>query len=1049
MQTDWFFPPFHLDVRGERLWRGTQLLELRPKTFAILRYLVEHAGELITKAQLLDAMWPGIAVGDAVLKVSIGELREVLGDLSHKPRFIETVHRRGYRFIGQVTDSQPSGVSAKEAATSGKPQTSPLSQPTSNPPPLTSSIVGRDAELTRLHNLFEKTLHGERQFVFVAGDAGIGKTALVDTFLAQVMAYSTVWSVRGQCFAHYGTSEAYLPILEAMSVLCRGPARERIIALLQQYAPTWLAQLPTVLSAAEREALYRRRLGSSQERMLRELADFLEVLGTQAPVIFILEDLHWSDTSTLDLVSVLARRATEARLLVLSTYRPVELILHKHPLKQVKQELEGHNKCVEVALELLPVEAVSQFVKNRLAENQYTPQGVDDLAAFIHSRTDGHPLFMTALVDEAVNRYVTSQTPDGETLRGTLAALDQRVPENIRHLIERQKEQLEEDAQQVLEVASVVGTEFSAATVAAALEKEQEWVEECCDQLAQQRQFLQPVGLVEWPDGTVAGRYAFLHALHQNVLYEGLTPVRQLTLHRRVGEREEAAYGDRASEIAAVLAHRFDCGKEYRRAVRYLQLSATAAKGRAAPREGIQNLTKALQLLQMWPEGGERLGQELLLQLALGPMLMATRGYASVEVEHAFARAQELCQQLGNPPLLFPAIWGVWASHLVRGNIYAARELAEQVFALAQQTQDPDQLVEAHHALWVTKFFAGEFESVLSHVEQGLSLYRPIHQEFIGLYGQDAATVGLSYRAVTSCLCGYYDQAVHASEQALAQAHDVAHLFSVGFAMQFATWTSFFRGDSTTLLEQADAQIAFSIEQGFPFWLAGGVHFRSHALAAQGRVEEGLKLIRQGLTAWQATGAKLAIPSYLATFAELYIRTQRLEEASSVLEQAFAFMEQTGQRYYEAELWRLKGDILLMQDVQSPKSNVKGPESAKTKSKPLTPNALAEAEECFLNAIEVAQRQRAKTLELRALMSLVRLRQHPAAKHGQHPALADAHKMLSEVYNWFTEGFDAQDLQEAKTLLSELSGGAAPPSRQQKPTPTKRAKKNATPLEKR
>ena len=1071
MQTDWVFPPFRIDVRGELVWRETQQVELRPKTFALLRYLVEHAGQLVTKDELLNAVWPGTVVGEAVLKVSIRELRNALGDMSGKPRFIETVHRRGYRFLPAVaSQSVVSRQDEERQESQSKRQEitrdtfSPVPSP-SYPAPL---LVGRDTMLMQLHSLLTKAEHGEKQLVFVSGDAGIGKTALIDTFLSQVAADATVWSVRGQCFEHYGSQEAYLPILEVISGLCRRPERERIITLLQQYAPTWLMQLPGVLSGTEREALQRRLLGSSQDRMLREMADFLDVLSTQVSLIFVLEDLHWSDTSTLDLVAVLARRTMSGRLLMVGTYRPVELILNRHPLKQVKQELQSHNQCAEVTLELLSPGDVEQFVIKRFARDQQPLSFGPELAAFVYQRTDGHPLFMTALVDEVVDRYQSQGQFDEDALQATIASLDQTVPANIRHLIEQQKEQLREEEQVLLEAASVVGIEFSTAAVAAALAKEQEWVEEQCELFVHRQQFLRSLGVIEWPDGTIAGRYAFLHALHQNVMYDSISPVRRLRLHQRIGEREEAAYGTRSEEIATVLAHHFENAQEYRRAVRYLQLSATTAKGRAAPREAIVALTKALQLLQTWLEGAERLGQELSLQLALGPVLMATRGYASVEVERAFARARELCQQLGNPPLLFPAIWGVWASHVVRGQIHAARELAEQCFALAQQTQDPDQLVEAHHALWVTKFFAGEFVDVLSHIEQGLTFYRPAHQEFIRLYGKDAATAGLSYRAVALCLRGYHDQAIQASTQALAQAHDVAHLFSVGFAMQFTSWTYFLRNDYTALREHADAQITFSTEQGFPFWQAGGVHFRARALAAQGQTEEGLTLMRQGLAAWQATGAKLGMPSYLATFAELCARTDRWEEAFSTLAQAFAFMEQTGQRYYEAELYRIRGELLLQQESQNAKvktqkskrragdwelgSGPLSPQPPSPTSQFLDPSSQGEAEACFLKALDIARQQHARSLELRAVMSLIRLRQRQQINHAtpttQHEAqvrLDDDHRMLSDIYCWFTEGFDTADLQEAKTLLTEWASDEETGSAEQNQRLTKRFKQKPHP----
>jgi DNA-binding winged helix-turn-helix (wHTH) protein/predicted ATPase len=911
------FAPFRLDLAGERLWRETQPIELRPKAFAVLCYLLENAGRLVTKEELLNTVWPEIAVGDAVLKVRIRELREALADDAKTPRFIETVHRRGYRFIAPLGPVPPQ-VSGSRFLVSGpehmrqKVTERSSQRETRNEKPETT-LVGREVELARLEKLFGRALEGHCQIVFVTGEAGIGKTTLGEALLAQVESESMVWSARGQCIEHYGSGEAYLPFLEVLTRLCRRPEKDRIVTLLHHYAPTWLTQLPSLLTGPEREALQRQALGASQQRMLREMADFLAALTVQAPLVFILEDLQWSDASTLDLLSLLASRKEPLRLLLVCTYRPIDVILSRHPLKNVKLELQGRGQCEEIALELLTEPDVERYVLTKFAGDTFHLDSLRELVLFVHQRTDGNPLFMTALVESLLARQLFIRDNGEWKLQPEFSTAKNEVPENIRQMIERQGEQLSKGERRVLGAASIAGAEFSTAEIAAALEEDSDMIEEHCESLARRQQFLRPLGLSEWPDGTVAVRYGFLHALYQNVLAESIGPGRQLLLHRRIGEREEAAYGSRVEEIASRLALHFELGRDDRRAVQYLQLSATNAKRRSAPREAIHSLTKALQLLQSWPEGGERLGQELSLQLALGPALMATHGYASVEVERAFVRAREICQQLGSTPLLFPALWGVWAFHVVRGELKPARELAEECFTLAQETQDPDLLIEAHHALWVTLFFSGKFAESLTHIEQGLALYTPAHQTFIAISGQDAAVAGLSYRAVALGFLGYHEQALHASQQALVHAQGLGHSFSVGFAMQFAAWTHFCRGDSKAGRAQAEALITFSSAQGFPFWLAGGLHFHAWALAEQGRLEEGLALARQGLDAWQATGAKLGLLSHLATFAHLCARAGRLEEAFSVLAQAFAFMEQTSQRYYEAELYRLKGEILLAQ----------------------------------------------------------------------------------------------------------------------------------------
>src|SRR5215471_13415350 len=327
------FPPFRLALEHEQLWRGPDQVPLRPKTFAVLHYLVTHAPRLVTQAELLQAVWADAYVSEGILRGYMHELRIVLGDAAQVPRFIETVPRRGWRFLAPVTtashpaDHPPSHTPCATAASVPRPrlQVSPL--------------VGREVELAQLHGWLARALGGERQVVFVTGEPGMGKTALVDTFLAQALAQGELGIALGQCVEHYGVGEAYLPVLEALGRLCRGAAGDQLLQLLQRYAPTWLAQMPALLEATECEALQPQVHGATQERMVRELAEAVEVLTTVQPLVLWLEDVHWSDYSTLDLLAGLAHRREPARLLVLGTYRPTEVLAHRHPLRSLTQDL--------------------------------------------------------------------------------------------------------------------------------------------------------------------------------------------------------------------------------------------------------------------------------------------------------------------------------------------------------------------------------------------------------------------------------------------------------------------------------------------------------------------------------------------------------------------------------------------------------------------------------------------------------------------------------------------------------------------------------------
>src|SRR5262245_49876845 len=339
----------------------SQAIKLRPKAFALLRYLLSRPGQLLTKEELLDAIWPGTFVGEAVLKVAIRQIREALSDDPSAPRFIETAHRRGYRFIGSIDDNGQTPLSDFQQRISA-----------------TEDVVGRESALSRMRGWLEKMLSGERQIVFVTGEAGIGKTALVDTFARSIASDLRIRIGRGQCLEQYGTSEAYLPVLEAMDRLCR--EQKPVLDVLSADAPMWLLQMPSLVNASDRELLNRQTLGASRERMLREMGEALEELTSDLPLVLILEDLHWSDYSTLDLISYLAQQRQAAQLMLIGTYRTVELIVSGHPLKAVKQELLAKQQCEELPLEYLSEEAVAEYLSFRFPTNRFPAE----LARLIH-----------------------------------------------------------------------------------------------------------------------------------------------------------------------------------------------------------------------------------------------------------------------------------------------------------------------------------------------------------------------------------------------------------------------------------------------------------------------------------------------------------------------------------------------------------------------------------------------------------------------------------------------------------------------------------------
>jgi predicted ATPase/DNA-binding winged helix-turn-helix (wHTH) protein len=990
---------------------------------AVLRYLVEHAGQVVTKAELFDALWPGTAVSDGALTFCIVALRKALGDKAKKPEFIETVHRRGYRFLPGVTTQPVQNAKINIPNSSSQPElfngkAAPL-------------LVGRDSDLTQLHHRLEQAVRGARQLVFVTGEAGIGKTTLINTFLqglrhraggsgsppAPSRAPSAqrrnpgVWVAVGQCIEHYGPGEPYMPILEALGRLCRTPEGQRAVTLLQHHAPTWLVQMPTLLGGADLEALQRKTAGATRERMLREMAEALDTITAERPLVLWLEDLHWSDAPTLELLALLARRQESARLLVVGTYRPVDVLVKEHPLRTVKHELQLHGLCAELPLGLLSETQVHEYLAARLAEaapavtkgehgEGLSIAALRQVARFLHRRTDGNPLFLVTAVEDLVGQQVLVHREGQWALRGALGAVETRVPGSLQQLLEQHFERLSPEARRMLEVASVTGVEFSVAAVAAGLETDEEGVEDQCAELARRGQFLRATGVAEWPDGTVAARYAFLHALYQEVLYARLSAGRRQRLHQRIGERIERAYGERARELAAELAVHFERGRDARRAIHYLHQAAQNALQRSAHQEAITLLNKGLTVLTTLPDASERSRHELDLQVTLGPALMAMNGFAAPAVGVAYRRARELCQLVGETPQLFPVLWGLWGFYVVRAEYQTAQELGAQCLRLAQHVRDPALLVEAHYALGVTLAHVGEETRAQEHFEQAIALYQPHQHRSLAFHygGFDPAVVGRAYAACWSLwLLGYPDQALAQSHEAITLAQGLCHPFSLVWALFLAAQLHEHRREGHLAHERAEAVIELAREQGFAYELALGMTMQGWALAEQGQGVEGIAQMHNGHIARQATGAIIVEPYFLALQAEAYGKVGQEEAGLNLLAEALAVADRTGERGYEAELYRLKGELTLQATAASPQSAVK-----------------EEAEACFRKAIAVAQQQHAKSLELRATMSLARLWQ----QQGKRQA---AHQLLEELYGWFTEGFDTKDLQEAKALLDELS----------------------------
>ena len=968
------FPPYRLDVKDSCLWRGDTRIALSATDSAVLAYLASRPGQLVTHEELLAAQWPGVAVAPGLLKVRVRRLRQALGDRADRPRFIETVYGRGYRFIAAVTGprarARPLGVYGRGVKRVADP------------------FVGRDAELDVLRHYLDQAIAGERQIVFVAGEPGVGKSALMSEFLARAVDAEHVWVGYGQCIESHGAAEAYMPMLEALGRACRGPGGGRLQRRFRTLAPSWLAQMRALLTAREAEALRRATAGATRERMVRELAEALDVVTTERPMVLWLEDLHWSDVSSLTLLSALAQRPEAARLLIVATYRPVDALGSNQLFLDLLRDLETHGRCRSLRLDRLAAPDVAAYLGARFPDHAFPAP----LAAVLYRRTEGHPLFLVGTVQDLVAAGDIAEVAGHWTLKADVDALHQVVPATIRHLVHRQRQRLSPSEQEMLAAASVVGAVFGAPLVAAALEWPVTDVEDVCAGLAERQQFVRPSGdVVHWPDGTALESYAFLHAVYQALWQERVRVSTRRVWHQRIAERLERAYGDQAGDIAAELAMHFEAAGSYEIAIRYLRRASANAVRRSAPHEAILLARKGLTLLGLVADPGERTEMERELRIALGRVQLTT-GYAGPEELENYARLRELCRDAGNHRRLLAALVPLARFYANCAEFQTARELGAQALRIAQAS--PERLGAAAHAiLGAVEFHLGELAAAREHLESALSLHDPPRSEMLArLYGENVEVPSLGHRAVVLWYLGYPDQALVSSRAALTAARSLDLPVPRAFALSLAAWVHRLRREPPATRSLAAELIALSTEYGFPFWMARGTFELGWSLAAAGRADEGRALMQDGLARYSATGARMHYVGNVIAQIDVAAEYQDNATKLATVTELLADVESTGQRHHEPTLYRLKGELVL--DV--------------------THDDTA-AEACFQHAIEVAVRQGATLPELQATLSLARLWR----RRGR---TSDAHAALGRIYQWFTEGFDTSDLQDARALVDDLAG---------------------------
>ncbi|MDH3599353.1 MAG: AAA family ATPase [Candidatus Tectomicrobia bacterium] len=838
-------------------------------------------------------------------------------------------------------------------------------------------LVGRTQEVELLRERWGQSTEGRGQVVLLSGEAGIGKSRLVQVIKEHAAAEPhTRLEWRG---SPYYQQSALYPLIAYLHRRLRWrpddlpsdklrtleAALETCGLALPEVAPLFASVLS--LPLPDRYAPLTLTPQRQKQKTLEAVLAWLLAEAARQPVLFIVEDLHWIDPSTLDLLTILIEQEPRSRILTLLTYRPAF-----HP----PWELRAH--LTLCPLSRLPSHQVEQLIGQVTGGKAPPPEVMQQIVA----KTDGVPLFVEELTKMVLESDLLREREDRYELKEPLPPL--AIPVTLQDSLMARLDRLA-TVKAVAQLGATIGRTFSYNLLQAISPLDALTLQHGLRQLVEAE-------LVNQRGIGPRASYMFKHALIQDTAYQSLLRSTRQQYHQLIAQVLEAQFPGTAESQPELLAHHYTEAGCSATAIPYWQQAGQRAIERSANLEAIGHSTKGLEVLKALPETPERIRQELSLQVALSSALMVTRGFAAPEVEQAYARAHELCQRVEVTPQLFLVLGGLRRFYLNRGALQTARELAEQAYTLAQSPDDPEHFLRAHHDLGSALFFQGEVATAHAYLTQGMALYEAQRQHHSRSHTpvHDAGVGCCSYAAWCLWVLGYPAQALQKSHETLTLAQELSRPYYLAHALYFAALVHQFRREEHLTRERAEAAMAICAEQGYAHYLAAATILQGWAQAAQGQDEAGLAQLRQGLAAAQATGAVRTYPSGL--LAERYWKGGQANEGLHLLAETLAVVDKNGERWWAAELLRLKGELLLQQAVP----------------------ATSQAETCFRQALDIARRQQAKSWELRAAMSLNRLWRRQGKR-------AEARELLAEVYGWFTEGFDTADLQEAKALLNVRS----------------------------
>jgi class 3 adenylate cyclase/predicted ATPase len=839
-----------------------------------------------------------------------------------------------------------------------------------------TKFVGREREMEALKHAAEQAKSGHGQIVAAMAEPGVGKSRLFFEFKATSQ---TGWMVMETFSVSHGKASAYLPVIDLLRNYFkianeddertrREKVNGKVLTLdraLEDSIPYLFSLLGIVggddpLAQMDGQIKKRRTLEAIKRIALRE--------SLNQPLMVIFEDLHWIDEQTQEFLNLLADSIGTAKILLLVNYRP-----------EYSHQWGSKTYYTQLRLDPLGREGAEEMLTALVGDGK----DLLPLKRLIIERTEGTPFFMEEMVQSLFEDGVLQRNGAVKLAKSMNAV---KVPATVQAILASRIDRLPPAEKELLQTLAVIGREFALSLVRRVVDVGAD------DDLERMLGDLQMAEFIYEQPASGDIEYIFKHALTQEVAYNALLVERRKLLHERAGEAFESMFTGQLEDHLDELAHQYSRSGNVAKAVEYLGRAGQRAMQRSAYGDAISSLATALDLLQKLPEGRERMEREVRLQLAIGPAFMALKGWAAPEVERAYTRAWELCDLLGDPPELYPALYGLWVVHLLRGGVREAYQLAEQILRLVY-TRDPAHLVHAQHALGCTLFWMGKFLPAREQLENVITQYDPNrHSQLTVRYGwADTGARSQSYAAITLWQLGYPDQALSAGKEAIAVAIRLSHPLSLTFAGNLVGILRQLRREARATQETAENMIAPSAEHGLTNPLAYATSLRGWALTEQGHDDEGIAQIHEGLAAARATGTELLRPYHLCLLAEACTKTGRFDEALNAVREALAIADEHENRAFEAEVHRLKGELLLKQNDSN----------------------AAEAQSCFQRAIKIARNQSAKSWELRATMSLARL----LAKQGHRD---EAHTMLAIIYNWFTEGFDTADMKDAKALLDEL-----------------------------